>query len=424
MGYQFYWYYNKQSSSSPSPPTLTQVEDAEGGDETEGEDSLDRTANQEILSLLYLIAEDQAKRTGYIHRGVSCNTCGMSPIKGVRYHCSECADVDLCQKCETAKRHNRTHILLKIKVPIPLMKSPRWIRKTFRPAASVANGPDVVKPLSEDLEIRISWKLNMSLKEVEIAYERFMMYADTVIETSDVPYAITCGTLRQVLAPRDPDSLIAERMACMYDQMDDGVVRFESFVDVLDNILYGNHRGAVSRALMAYRMFDLEDNGWISKHNVGRVLNSYYNLLKDIVSDFPEGDVINSKIRNGALTNPRPLSSHFGHEISPGSILPEKDSKLSSSSSIADLTTGKSPPVQSINPQTADRYTRAFGRQGNKDMDDHSRLMLVQWIEAVWRDFGWPDPVEFKPTMFGEHGELIRKYHSDPLCDWLSLCIF
>lgn len=420
VGYQLYWYYNKQLS----PPKRSQVEDEELGEEADGDDSLDRTANQEILSLLYLIAEDQAKRTGYIHRGVSCNTCGMSPIKGVRYHCSECADVDLCQKCETAKRHNRTHILLKIKVPIPLMKSPRWIRKTFRPAASVSNGPGVVKPLSEDLAIRISWKLNMSLKEVEIAYERFMMYADTVIETSGVPYGITTGTLRQVLAPRDPGSLIAERMACMYDKMGDGVVRFESFVDVLDNILYGNHRGAVSRALMAYKMFDLEDNGWISKHNVGRVLDSYYNLLKDIVSDFPEGDAINSKIRDGALTNPRPLSSHFGHEISPGSILPEKDSKLSSSASISDLTAGKSPPVQSINPQTADRYTRAFGRQGNKDMDDHSRLMLVQWIEAVWRDFGWSDPVEFKPTMFGEHGELIRKYHSDPLCDWLSLCIF
>lgn len=423
-GYQAYKKYKTFSFGPKHEGSINK----RGGNEEE-ELVFDKTTDQEVLSLLYLIAEDQAKRTGYIHRGVSCNTCGMSPIKGIRYHCSECADVDLCQKCEASGRHNKMHILLKIKVPVPLMKSPRWIRKTFRPASSVKNFPQGLlahdNPLPESVSSRLSCSLIMSFKEIEIAYERFLQYADKRLSSyvSDLSYGISCGALRKALLPHDPNGLMAERIASMYDKDGDGIVRFEEFIDVIDNIIYGSQRGAISRALMAYKVFDLDGTGYISKHNVGRVLSSYYNMVKDLVSDFPEADIINSKIREGALSNPRPLSSYFGHDISAGTILPEKSSSLSSAVSIQQLTVGKSPSIESSDPRTADRYTRAFGRQGNRDMDDHSRLMLVQWTEAVWRDFEWPDPVEYSPTMFGIHGELIRKYHSDPLCDWLSLCV-
>jgi len=39
----------------------------------------------------------------FVHRGVTCDECGMSPIRGFRYKCTVRDDYDLCESCE-AKR--------------------------------------------------------------------------------------------------------------------------------------------------------------------------------------------------------------------------------------------------------------------------------------------------------------------------------
>ncbi|CDK28998.1 unnamed protein product [Kuraishia capsulata CBS 1993] len=60
-----------------------------------------------------------------IHRGFYCDGC-VTPgfengnyIHGVRYHCLECKDFDLCEKCENdgvaQGSHNDTHLMVKIK---------------------------------------------------------------------------------------------------------------------------------------------------------------------------------------------------------------------------------------------------------------------------------------------------------------------
>jgi len=80
---------------------------------------------QSILNLLYNIAEDQAKKEGFVHRGITCNTCQTSPICGVRYKCANCVDYDICERCEAQDCHNRTHVFLKIMIPIPPLANPR-----------------------------------------------------------------------------------------------------------------------------------------------------------------------------------------------------------------------------------------------------------------------------------------------------------
>lgn len=82
-------------------------------------------SEQEVLKLLFFLAERCTSSQSYTHHGVSCDYCGMSPIRGTRHHCVECPDVDICEGCEMNKSHNKFHSLLKIRVPIPLNLSPK-----------------------------------------------------------------------------------------------------------------------------------------------------------------------------------------------------------------------------------------------------------------------------------------------------------
>ena len=80
---------------------------------------------QHLLNLLFNVAEDQARKEGYIHRGITCNSCQASPICGVRYKCANCVDYDVCARCEPRDDHNKTHVFLKIKIPMPPLMNPR-----------------------------------------------------------------------------------------------------------------------------------------------------------------------------------------------------------------------------------------------------------------------------------------------------------
>jgi hypothetical protein len=50
-----------------------------------------------------------------VHQSVICDGCKKSPITGIRYKCSTCADFDLCEQCEATINH--AHAFLKIRNP-------------------------------------------------------------------------------------------------------------------------------------------------------------------------------------------------------------------------------------------------------------------------------------------------------------------
>jgi hypothetical protein len=70
-----------------------------GSDEDTEDDTLDPDG-QTLQRTLYHIAEDRAKQEGVVHRGITCNGCDEKPIRGVRWHCANCVDFDLCSNCE------------------------------------------------------------------------------------------------------------------------------------------------------------------------------------------------------------------------------------------------------------------------------------------------------------------------------------
>lgn len=64
-------------------------------------------------------------RRMYTIGGITCNKCGVSPIRGIRYKCANCVDFDLCEMCESNNNHATTHVFLKIRIPIPPLANPR-----------------------------------------------------------------------------------------------------------------------------------------------------------------------------------------------------------------------------------------------------------------------------------------------------------
>lgn len=78
-----------------------------------------------LLSLLISIAENEAIADTIIHRSVTCNHCGMSPLRGFRFKCANCVDFDVCSACEALDIHFKTHTFIKIRIPIPPQANPR-----------------------------------------------------------------------------------------------------------------------------------------------------------------------------------------------------------------------------------------------------------------------------------------------------------
>jgi hypothetical protein len=52
-----------------------------------------------------------------VHRGVTCDGCGASPIVGVRFKCTVCPNFDLCKACEAKGEHPPSHALLQLRAP-------------------------------------------------------------------------------------------------------------------------------------------------------------------------------------------------------------------------------------------------------------------------------------------------------------------
>jgi hypothetical protein len=76
------------------------------------------SSNQEIIDVYKVEFGDETKKDSQkqnsnvsIHEKVTCDGCDMSPIKGDRYKCLFCSDVDFCQICKSTSRtkHEKNH---------------------------------------------------------------------------------------------------------------------------------------------------------------------------------------------------------------------------------------------------------------------------------------------------------------------------
>lgn len=272
---------------------------------------------QNLLNLLYHIAEDQARKDGYIHRGVTCNSCGAMPIQGIRYRCANCIDYDLCETCEAMQVHIKTHLFYKVRIPAPFLGNPRQSQPVWYPGK-----PSMLpRTLPRSLAKRLMRETSFEGTELEALWDQFRCLANR--EWSEDPsklhMAIDRKTFDRCFVPNTsvrppPPSLIYDRMFAFYDTNNDGLIGFEEFLKGLASL---NNKSNDERLRRVFRGYDIDGDGYVERKDFLRVFRAYYTLSRELTRDMVAGvedDFLEGGARDVVLGS-QPISSAF-----PGSI--------------------------------------------------------------------------------------------------------
>ncbi|KAJ5467449.1 hypothetical protein N7475_005201 [Penicillium sp. IBT 31633x] len=272
---------------------------------------------QNLLNLLYHIAEDQARRDGYIHRGVTCNSCGAMPIQGIRYRCANCIDYDLCETCEAMQVHIKTHLFYKVRIPAPFLGNPRQSQPVWYPGKPSMLPRSLPRPLAK----RLMKDCNFENTELDALWDQFRCLAS--YEWADDPnklhMAIDRKTFDRCFVPNTsirppPPSLIYDRMFAFYDTNGDNLIGFEEFLKGLASL---NNKSNDERLRRVFRGYDIDGDGFVERKDFLRVFRAYYTLSRELTRDMVAGmedDFLEGGARDVVLGS-QPISSAF-----PGSI--------------------------------------------------------------------------------------------------------
>jgi Ca2+-binding EF-hand superfamily protein len=270
-------------------------------------------AGHNIVNLLFRVSEDNARRTGCVHRGCQCNSCGMVPIRGIRYRCANCADFDLCETCESQGVHTKTHIFYKIRVPAPSF-GPRQMQPVW-----YTGDPDMRRrSLPKNLITKLSRQTGFERPELEAFWEQWTFMANT--EWRDDPDGLELAMDRKTFerclistggSRHAAPNLIHDRMFAFYDYNGDGLIGFSEF---LLGLSYRKRRDKLRRVFEGY---DIDGDGYVSRRDFLRMFRAYYVLYKQMHKDMLDGleDQLLASTEAQQLINSRqPLSSLFGRE--------------------------------------------------------------------------------------------------------------
>ncbi|KAK4228528.1 protein ref(2)P [Podospora fimiseda] len=270
-------------------------------------------AGQNIVSLLFRVSEDNARRSAYVHRGCQCNGCGLVPIRGIRYRCANCADFDLCETCESQGLHTKTHIFYKIRIPAPRL-GPRQLQPVWYPG-----DPDnAIRLLPKHLMARLSKETGFERPELEALWEQWTFMANTEWrEDPDELYvAMDRKTFERYLVPsgghrQTTPNLLHDRMFAFYDDNNDDLIGFSEF---LRGTSYRRRKDRLRRIFNGY---DVDGDGYVSRRDFLRLFRAYYVLFKQMQKDILEGlddQVMSSAEVQQLVASRQPLSSFFGRD--------------------------------------------------------------------------------------------------------------
>ncbi|KAI4146235.1 MAG: hypothetical protein L6R39_003533 [Caloplaca ligustica] len=294
--------------------------ESDRSNEAEGEDENKPSQDQNLMNLLYRIAEDQAKKEGFVHRGVTCNSCNAMPVRGIRYRCTNCHDYDLCEQCEALQVHDKTHLFYKIRVPAPFLGSPREAQPVWYPGKPGR----AARSLTTELKMKLSTRTGIQDWQVDAYWEQFQCLA--AHRYPDDPHgfdaAIGRSSFNQCFVPNvtprpPPPNLAYDRMFAFYDTNGDGLIGFEEFLSGIACIAHGG-KELRTRIFQAY---DVDNDGFVDRKDFLRMFRGYYahskELTRQIVSGM-EDEFFDLEDARQLIVGSQPISSIFSGPIPSG----------------------------------------------------------------------------------------------------------
>jgi Ca2+-binding EF-hand superfamily protein len=279
------------------------------------EDLNTATGSQNVLNLLFNIAGEQAKRDGYIHRGIECNGCGACPIQGIRYHCSNCFDYDLCETCEAQQVHIKSHVFYKVRIPAPSRGQIKQVIPKWYPG----NPNAFPYSLSRSVLDRLVEQTGMDRTEIEALFEQFKCLAGHEYNSDpcQLGMAIDRKGFDMYFIPgksgkSTPANLIYDRIFGFYDTNDDALIGFDEFTKGLNRLQDKTRLGRLRRIFEGY---DLDGDGFVSRKDFLRMFRAYYDLSRqlnrEMINAQEDFGYLDEEIRE-VVQGSQPISAAFG----------------------------------------------------------------------------------------------------------------
>jgi Ca2+-binding EF-hand superfamily protein len=327
-------------------------------------------AGQNIVSLLFRVSEDNARRNAYVHRGCLCNGCGITPIRGIRYRCANCTDFDLCETCESQGLHTKTHIFYKIRVPVPRLGS-----RPLQPVWYPGDPENCLRLLPKHLMARLSKETGFERPELEALWEQWTFMANTEWreDPDELGLAMDRRTFERYLVPSGgyrhiAPNLLHDRMFAFYDDNNDDLIGFSEFLHATA------YRKRKDRLRKVFKGYDIDDDGYISRRDCLRLFRAYYVVFKHMHRDILDGlddQVMSSTEVEQLVTSRQPLSSLFGREggfNQADTDRPMQGKVINLNTGDVHITDGATSALTEDTPDTADRQsvlTSVFTSQAN-----------------------------------------------------------
>ena len=315
---------NAGNSNAPShdvrSPAETVVERSDFSWRGETEDHSEHK-KQTVLGLIYHIAEEQARKEGYVHRGVTCNGCSTLPIRGIRYRCTNCADFDLCELCESQQIHDRTHLFYKVRIPAPFLGNPRQPQAVWYPGKPRSSE----YALNKEDKALLCQRTGLQMPILEALWEQFKCLAAVDYPEDPTRYylAIDRPTFDKCFIPKStarspPPNLIYDRMFCFYDTNGDGLIGFQEFVFGISSIGY---KKPEERCRQIFNGYDIDNDGFVSRMDFQRMFKALFNLHKELAKDIVtriDDEVYDEEVAREVINSSQALSSAFSGSIPSG----------------------------------------------------------------------------------------------------------
>lgn len=271
-----------------------------------------------LTQLLYHIGEDKARQEGYIHRGVTCNRCDLKPIRGIRWHCTNCLDYDLCSNCEALGLHDKTHLFYKIKIPAPFIGSPQQVQPVIYPG----NPGDLPNTLPQDLKRRMHEDSKFEFAELDAMWDLFSCLANRHDFHSDpckFGAAFDRTSFDKAFLPFYTTSpkrnWVYTRLFAFFDTNQDQLVGFEEFVRGMS--ILQEKQGAEVKLKAVFDGYDADMDGFVSRKDFLHMFRSYFAIQSQLTRDhlWGEEEHLNLSEAVDHIAGAQPLSGMFNNAV-------------------------------------------------------------------------------------------------------------